>query len=130
MKAPVKNPMKRITNERFERLVSEALDMLPRRYLKLIRNVVVLIEEEPAPQLLEELGMEAGSELFGLYSGIPLGHESFFDTGGRVPPQILIFRGPILRHCASENEVRKEIMRTVMHEVGHHFGLTDSMMPY
>lgn len=120
----------RMEPDQFERLVAEAVDSLPRRYLRLIKDVVVLTEEEPDEEILDELGIPPGVELFGVYTGMPLLRESFFDPGGRLPPRIIIFRGPILRHCSSVDEAREEIRKTVMHEIGHHFGLDDGRMPY
>lgn len=115
--------------EQFERLVAEAMDRLPRRYRRLIRNVVVLTEDEPARELLDELEIHPDAELLGVYTGIPLGRESFFDIGGHLPPRIIIFRGPILRRSSTYDEAREEVLKTVMHEIGHHFGLSDSDMP-
>ncbi len=118
-----------IDTAQFERLVAEAMDRLPRRYQRLIRNVVVLIEDEPDQELLDALQIHTDAELLGVYTGIPIGLESFFDMGGRLPPRIIIFRGPILRRSSSYDEAREEILKTVMHEIGHHFGLKDSDMP-
>ncbi|RJR20523.1 MAG: metallopeptidase family protein [Desulfobacteraceae bacterium] len=114
----------------FETLVAEAMDRLPRRYRRLIRNVVVLTEQEPSREIKDELGIPYNHDLLGVYTGVPMGQESFFDMGGRLPPRIIIFRGPILRRCSSYEEARDEILKTVIHEIGHHFGLNDSQMPY
>jgi predicted Zn-dependent protease with MMP-like domain len=119
-----------IDPEEFERLVQTALDGLPRHYRRLLKNVAVVIEEEPAREVLEELGCESEDDLLGLYSGTSLHGESFFDPAGQLPPRISIYRGPILRLCRTLEEVVQEVRETVVHEIGHHFGLDDEEMPY
>ncbi len=119
-----------ITPEDFELLVRRAVDGLPDKYQVLLKNVAVVVEGEPAPQVLVELGLESEDDLLGLYSGTSLGKESFFDPGGALPAQISIYRGPILRLCRTSEEIVQEVRDTVVHEIGHHFGLSDEEMPY
>jgi predicted Zn-dependent protease with MMP-like domain len=69
-------------------------------------------------------------DLLGLYQGTSLDKESFFQAGGELPARIAIYRGPILRLCLSKKEVVQEVRDTVVHEIGHHFGLDDDDMPY
>jgi predicted Zn-dependent protease with MMP-like domain len=68
--------------------------------------------------------------LLGLYQGLSLAEESFFQTGGQQPPRIAIYRGPILRLCETAEAIRREVRDTVVHELGHHVGLGDDEMPY
>lgn len=119
-----------IEPEQFERLVRQAVDGLPDRYRRLLKNVAVVVEPEPARDVLEDLGMESEDDLLGLYSGTAVGSESFFDPGGHLPAKISIYRGPILRLCRTTAEVIQEVRDTVVHEIGHHFGLDDDEMPY
>lgn len=112
----------------FERLVGEALDGLPDDFAALLDNVAVVIEEEPPPDVLAEFGMESPDELFGLYQGIPLTERDGFYQA--LPDRIAIYRGPITRYCRSRREVIREVRDTVIHELGHHFGLDDDEMPY
>jgi predicted Zn-dependent protease with MMP-like domain len=114
----------------FDRLVREALAELPVPYAKLMEEISVVVEEEPAPEVLEDLELESEDDLLGLYQGVPLADGSFFQTGGQQPPRIALYRGPILRLCRTEEEVRQEIIDTVVHELGHHVGLDDGEMPY
>jgi predicted Zn-dependent protease with MMP-like domain len=119
-----------ISPEEFERLVQQALEGLPEQYRRLLKNVAVLVEEEPSRELLDEMGLESEDDLLGLYSGIAHDGASFFDPGGQLPNRISIYRGPILRLCRSADEVVQEVRDTVVHEIGHHFGLDDDDMPY
>jgi predicted Zn-dependent protease with MMP-like domain len=112
----------------FERLVEEALDGLPPDFAELLENVAVVVEEEPDPAVLAELGMDAEEELLGLYLGVPLtARDSQYQA---LPDRVAIYRGPVLRCCGSRREVVREVRDTVVHELGHFFGLDDEEMPY
>jgi predicted Zn-dependent protease with MMP-like domain len=115
----------RIPPDEFESLVEQALEGLPEEFAQLLDNVVVMVEEEPDPEDLEE----PGEELFGLYQGTNLLERDTFYTGA-LPDRILIYRGPILRHCATRREVIREVRDTVVHELGHYFGMEEDQMPY
>ena len=119
-----------INPEEFEELVRRAMEGLPNEYRHLLKNVAVVVEEEPTRDVLEELELESEDDLLGLYSGTAVGGESFFDPAGTLPARISIYRGPILRLCRTTDEVVKEVRDTVVHEIGHHFGLDDEDMPY
>ncbi len=125
-----RRPLLSVTEPEFQELVQQALDGLPDEYAKLISNVAVVVEDEPSPDLLADLEMEEDEDLLGLYQGLPIDHESFFQTGGQLPARISIYRGPILRICRTKKEVVQEVRDTVVHEIGHHFGLDDDEMPY
>lgn len=116
--------------EEFESLVRKAVDGLPDQYRRLLKNVTVVVEEEPSREVLDDLGLESEDDLLGLYSGTARDAESFFDPGGHLPAKISIYRGPILRLCRTAEEVIQEVRDTVVHEIGHHFGLDDDEMPY
>ena len=127
------SPRKRtltISEPEFQELVQQALDSLPDEYAQRISNVAVVVEEEPSPDVLADLEMEEDEDLLGLYQGLSMDKESFFQTGGQLPAKISIYRGPILRLCRTKNEVVQEVRDTVVHEIGHHFGLDDDEMPY
>ncbi|HEU4684062.1 MAG TPA: metallopeptidase family protein [Nitrospira sp.] len=116
--------------EAFDRLVREAMAQLPAPYAKLMEDVTVVVEEEPSPDVLADLDLDTEDDLLGLYQGVSLADQSFFQPGGQQPPRIALYRGPILRLCRTEEEVRQEIIDTVVHELGHHVGLGDEEMPY
>jgi predicted Zn-dependent protease with MMP-like domain len=112
----------------FERLVEEALDGLPEHFAEMLENIAVVVEEEPDPAVLRELGMDADEELMGLYLGVPITER---DTQYQaLPDRVAIYRGPVLRCCGSRREVVREVRDTVVHELGHYFGLEDEEMPY
>lgn len=108
----------KMSRQRFEELVGEALDEVPEPLLKLMDNVVVLIEDE-APT--DE------PSLLGLYEGYAL-TERGWDYSGVLPDRITIFRKPLLRLCATEEEVIDEVAITVVHEIAHHFGIDDERL--
>ena len=127
------SPRKRsliIPEPEFQALVQEALDGLPDEYAKFLTNVAVVVEEEPPPDVRTDLELEDGEDLLGLYQGLPIDKESFFQAGGQLPAKISIYRGPILRLCRTKKEVVQEVRDTVVHEIGHHFGFDDDEMPY
>jgi predicted Zn-dependent protease with MMP-like domain len=110
--------------KQFERLVAEAVQTIPQRLRKAIHNVAVVVEDEPSPELLEEMEIEPGGSLYGLYQGTPLPERTW--TGGtRLPDRVTIFQKPIEEDAESEDEIVWMIGETVIHEFGHYFGLTE-----
>ena len=103
--------------EKFEELVAAALDGIPSAIGRLIDNVAVFVED----------GRLDGN-LLGLYQGIPLTRRENYGLGGGMPDRVTIYRLPILARCASETEVIEAVRITVVHEVGHHFGLSDARL--
>ena len=118
----------RVPPEEFEALVERALDQLPEEFAELLDNVVVVIEDEPDPEELAEMGFDPNEELLGLYRGVPLNDRGFEYSA--LPDQVAIYRLPLLRMCQDRRELIREVRDTVVHELGHHFGLTDEEMPY
>ena len=119
----------RVSPEEFEALVERALEELPEELLALLDNVAVLVEEEPSPEELQEVGLPPGEELFGLYHGTNLLERDTY-YAGTLPDRVIIFRGPILRACNDRREVIREVRDTVVHELGHYFGMEEDQMPY
>ncbi len=114
-----------MTREQFENLVREALDELPEEFARRLDNVEVVVEDEPDRSLLQALGMDPRREtLFGLYQGVPL-HLRGSSYGGVLPDKISIFYGPLLRACRTPDRIRAQVRSTVIHEIGHFFGLDD-----
>ncbi|HXO21620.1 MAG TPA: metallopeptidase family protein [Thermoanaerobaculia bacterium] len=119
----------RVPPEEFAALVEQALDGLPEEFADLLENVAVVVEEEPALEDLEDLGLDPEEdELFGLYQGVPLAERDSHYLA--LPDRVAIYRGPILRHCENRRQVIREVRDTVIHELGHHFGLDEEDMPY
>jgi predicted Zn-dependent protease with MMP-like domain len=105
-----------VAPERFEEMVEAALDGLPPDLGRLMSNVAVTVQHEPGPP-----------GLLGLYQGIPLTSRAS-GYAGVLPDRITIYRQAICAVCASEDEVVTQVRRTVIHEVGHHFGITDARL--
>ena len=111
----------------FETLVVEALESLPPDIQAKLENVEVVVEWRPSPGQLRRLGLGPGHTLFGLYEGIP--HTSRTSGYNMVlPDKITIFREPIEAHCQSNQQVRQSVRRTVLHELAHHFGISDERL--
>ena len=119
-----------VTPEEFDRWIQEALGELPPRFASLADEVTIVVEEEPSSEVLQDLGLESEDDLLGLYQGVPIDETSFFQPAGELPARISIYRGPILRLCRTKAEVIHEVRDTVVHELGHHVGLSDEEMPY
>jgi predicted Zn-dependent protease with MMP-like domain len=116
---------------RFEELVRRTLEDLPEEFAERLENIAVVVEEEPDPDDLREMGLDWDpdtDELFGLYVGTPLVERGVGYSD--LPDRVVIYRGPILRACGSPEEIAAEVRDTVVHELGHHFGLSDEEMPY
>ena len=119
--------MIRISRRDFEQLVEQALGELPERFAALLDNVAIVVEEEPSDEDLDVMD-EGANELLGIYRGVPMTERSYDSM--RLPDQIAIFRGPILRIARSRGDAVHEIRDTVVHELGHYFGLDDEEMSY
>lgn len=110
--------MLELTRETFEELVSDALDSIPPELTRIMDNVAVFVEDEPAAE---------EPELLGLYEGTPLTERGEW-YAGVLPDRITIYMGPTLRMCESNEEVVDEVATTVVHEVAHHFGIDDERL--
>jgi predicted Zn-dependent protease with MMP-like domain len=113
-----------MTRTRFEQLVQDALGSIPARFRKAIHNVAIVVEDEPSPELLREMDIEPPDTLFGLYQGTPL-TERRWDYGNTLPDRITLFQGPIERESVDEEDAVIAIGETVIHELGHYFGLSE-----
>jgi predicted Zn-dependent protease with MMP-like domain len=114
-----------MTRERFERLVVEAITLIPRRFRREMKNLALVVEDAPSPSLLDELDIQPPDSLYGLYQGVPLPERSWGD-GNRLPDKITLFKRVIEGDCEDEDEVRAVIGETLIHEVGHYFGLSEA----
>jgi predicted Zn-dependent protease with MMP-like domain len=110
-----------ISNEEFEKLVSEGIDAIPPLYQKYLQNVAFIVEDEPTPEQRVQLHLYPNETLFGLYEGVPLTRRN----GGvkLLPDKITIFKNPMLMACTNEAELKELIKHTVWHEVAHYYGL-------
>lgn len=117
-----------ISRRRFEEIVSEAIDEIPEALWRVVDNLVVTVEEWPSRRQIESVGLPPGNTLLGLYEGVPLTKRTTHYS--LTPPdKITIFRGPILQYCPpDEDAIRTQIRRTVLHEIAHHFGISDERL--
>jgi predicted Zn-dependent protease with MMP-like domain len=113
-----------MTREAFERLVADALSGIPRRFRDAMTNIVISVEGEPSRALLREMEIEPPDTLFGLYQGTPL-TERRWDHGNSLPDRILLFQGPHEREAEDEGDLIASIGETLIHEIGHYFGLSE-----
>jgi predicted Zn-dependent protease with MMP-like domain len=113
-----------MTRRQFERLVQGALASIPARFREAIHNVAIVVEDEPSPDVLREMEVEPSDTLFGLYQGTPL-TERRWDYGNTLPDRVTLFQGPIERESEDEGEIVIAIGETLIHELGHYFGLSE-----
>ena len=113
-----------MTREKFEQLVAEAITLIPKRFRREMRNIAIVVEDEPSAELLEEMEIEPPDSLYGLYQGTPL-TERTSSYGNTLPDRVTLFKTPIEEDCDDEDDVRAVIGETLIHEVGHYFGLSE-----
>jgi predicted Zn-dependent protease with MMP-like domain len=113
-----------MTRERFTRLVEEALNEIPPRFRDAMRNVAVVVEDDPPPHIIEEMEIGPDDSLFGLYQGTPLPDRGW-GYGNTLPDRISIYQFPIEDACEDDEEIRDCVAETVIHEFGHYFGMSE-----
>lgn len=106
-----------ISDEEFDALVDEAFDELPEPLLAGIDNLIFVVEDEP----------EDGSDILGIYDGLAL-TERDSSYAGLLPDRIVLFKGPLTRMCADEDELYDEIVITLLHELGHYHGIDEERL--
>jgi predicted Zn-dependent protease with MMP-like domain len=119
--------MVEISRREFEQLVTRALRRLPRKFRDRLENIAVVVEDWADDDTLDEMGIEPPDTLYGLYRGTDLTRR---DTayGNVLPDVIAIYQGPIQEDCESVEEMEELVRDTVVHEVGHYFGLDDERL--
>ncbi len=117
-----------MTPAEFRKLVEEAIDTLPEEILRHLRNVEVLVEWTASPEQRRKVGLRAWEDLFGLYEGTPLTERGVTVGEPVFPDRITIFQRPIERRYRTPERVRDAIRRTLIHEIAHHFGISDERL--
>ncbi len=116
-----------VTRKRFQSIVAEALDAIPPAFTAYLDNVAVVVEDEPDTETLLDLGLDPNCDsLYGLYQGTPIGERAVVHDA--LPDRIVIYYRPLAEDFTDEYHLRKEIRRTVVHEVGHFFGFDDDRL--
>jgi predicted Zn-dependent protease with MMP-like domain len=114
-----------LTREYFRELVEEAIDTIPLKFARQVRNLAIVIEEEPSEELLDEMDIDEEGSLLGLYQGTPL-NERGWGYGNTLPDRITLFQGTIEDECDDdEEEIIIAIGETLIHELGHYFGMSE-----
>jgi predicted Zn-dependent protease with MMP-like domain len=114
----------RLTLEQFGVLVEEALESLPEEFSRRMENVVVEVEPRPSRELLDQMKLPRGEMLLGYYDGVPLTEKSVSDPY-EFPERILLFKDNIESFCRTRKEVVEQVRKTLLHEIGHHFGMDE-----
>jgi predicted Zn-dependent protease with MMP-like domain len=113
-----------VDREAFDRLVADALRSIPLRFRQAMANLVIVVEDEPSRALLRQMEIEPPDTLLGLYQGTPLTERSW-GHGNALPDRILLFQGPHERTANDEDDLIVAIGETLIHEIGHYFGLSE-----
>lgn len=108
----------------FEDLVAEAIDSLPDDIARMLSNVEVVVEDEPPLEFTKDL--PRNTTLLGHYHGIPLTNRGYYDRA--LPDKISIYQGPITRVARTPDRIRAQVRKTVLHEIGHHFGIDEDRL--
>lgn len=110
-----------ISDEQFDRLISEALVSLPGEHVKNIQNVAIVMQDWPTEEQRRQLQLRNDQTLFGLYEGVPLTQRQGMPK--TLPDKITIFKGPITGSVEFESDLKEQIRHTLWHEIGHYYGL-------
>ena len=117
-----------LTHSQFEEIVAEALDRLPARFAELMSNIAIQVREAPDAQTLRDLDLDpARDTLYGLYTGVPLDRRGGW-YGNVLPDMIVLYRQPLLTSSHGRHGLIRQIQLTLLHEVGHHLGFSDTEM--
>ena len=115
-----------MTRTEFERLVVQALDLIPEDLRMRLDNVDIVVEDAPSKEQLVGSGIDEGNILLGLYEGLPLTDRYNYDM--ILPDKITLFQRPIESICETDEDIVSEVRDTVVHEVAHHFGIDDDRL--
>ena len=116
-----------MTRETFNALVEEALRDIPRRFREEIKNVAIVVEDAPSPELLTEMQIEPPDSLYGLYQGTPLPERSW-GYGNALPDRVTLFQRPIQEDADDHEDIIVCIAETLIHELGHYFGMSEAQI--
>ena len=116
-----------MTRRQFEALVEKSLRKLPKPFKDKVANIAVVVEDWADDETLAEMGIEPPDTLYGLYQGVDITHRD--STYGNVLPDVItIYQGPIQEDCDTLEDMEELVRDTVVHEVGHYFGLDDERL--
>jgi predicted Zn-dependent protease with MMP-like domain len=109
--------------------VQDAIELLPKQFREALENIAIDVEELPTREALRKSRIPRGDLLLGLYSGTPLTKRGpYYGEGGALPDKITLYKRNLELICDTPDEVRREVAETLLHEVGHYFGLTERQL--
>lgn len=111
-----------ISDEQFSTLIAEVMDELPQEHIKRLKNVAIIIADEPTAEERETLQLRDDQNLYGLYQGIPLSQRQGY-TGTMLPDKITLYKIPLMNSATSYSSFRAQVKHTLWHEIAHYFGL-------
>ena len=109
----------------FEKIVKEGIEAIPKKFLRKLDNVVIVIEDKPTPAKKKKLNIHSDWALFGLYEGVPQASRGTNYTAA-LPDKITIFQKPIEKEARDEKDIKEMVKNTVWHEIAHHFGMDEA----
>jgi len=115
------------TDEQFEQYVNEGIEKIPPLYMENLKNVAIVIADEPTPSQRKKLKLRCNETLFGLYEGVPLNRRSD-GINTLVPDKITIFKVPISAYSSSIEALKNQVAKTVWHEIAHYYGLNHAQI--
>jgi len=117
--------MQKLNRLEFEKIVKEGIDLIPEKFLQKLKNVAIVIEDEPTPAQRKKVNLHPGWTLFGLYEGIPQLNRGA-NYNAVLPDKITIFQKPIEAAAGDEKNIKEIVKNTVWHEIAHHFGMNEA----
>lgn len=118
--------MNSISDEKFQELINQAIDSLPKEHMQHVKNVAFLFEDEPTAEQRVKLQLRGDQTLLGLYEGVPLAQRQGIEP--RLPDKITLFKLPLLSVSNSEADLKEQVRHTMWHELAHYFGLNHSQI--
>lgn len=117
-----------ISDKEFDRIISEAMDELPQKFIEKLNNILITYEDDPSPEQRLKLNLRCNQTLYGLYEGIPLtkrpqASSMLSSNVMTMPDRITIFKNPILHSSNSMEQFKAQVKHTLWHEIAHYFGL-------
>jgi predicted Zn-dependent protease with MMP-like domain len=116
-----------MTVNEFKRIARDAITSIPEEFQPYLKDVAIVVEPYASDELLKSLGVPESEDIYGLYEGVSLIERNESDAP-QLPPRIILYFEPFMEDCESEEEMIHEIQTTVLHEIGHHFGLDEERL--
>lgn len=119
----------RLSDGQFEQWVDDAIRRLPKRFADALENIAVDVDPYPSMSVRRQMGLRRGQTLLGLYTGVPLTERTTsYASYGATPDKIILYKRCIEDVCDTPEDVRSEVALTLLHEVGHYFGMTEAQL--